>query len=39
MAGYFGEAGFEMEEIFEREPNPDVEHQSRRTYIVAWRPA
>ncbi|HWY85220.1 MAG TPA: class I SAM-dependent methyltransferase [Gemmataceae bacterium] len=31
-------AGFEIEEIFEREPYPDVEHQSRRAYIFARRP-
>ncbi len=28
-------AGFEIEEIVEREPYPDVEHQSRRAYIFA----
>jgi len=27
--------GFEIEEIFEREPYPDVEHQSRRAYVFA----
>ena len=32
------EAGFEIEEIIEREPYPDVEHQSRRSYIFARRP-
>jgi len=31
-------AGFEIEEIIEREPYPDVEHQSRRAYIFARRP-
>ena len=31
-------AGFEMEEIIEREPYPDVEHQSRRAYIFARKP-
>src|SRR4051794_37876468 len=31
-------AGFEIEEIIEREPYPDVEHQSRRSYIFARRP-
>ncbi len=30
-------AGFEVEEIIEREPYPDVEHQSRRCYILARR--
>jgi SAM-dependent methyltransferase len=38
MAGYLGAAGFEIEEIIEREPYPDVEHQSRRAYIFARRP-
>jgi SAM-dependent methyltransferase len=31
-------AGFEIEEIVEREPYPDVEHQSRRAYIFAKTP-
>ena len=35
MAGYITSAGFEIEEIIEREPYPDVEHQSRRSYIFA----
>jgi SAM-dependent methyltransferase len=30
-------AGFEVEEIIEREPYPEVEHQSRRAYIFARR--
>jgi SAM-dependent methyltransferase len=38
MAGYLRAAGFEIEEIIEREPYPDVEHQSRRSYIFAHRP-
>ena len=38
MAGYLRVAGFEIEEIVEREPYPDVEHQSRRSYIFARRP-
>jgi ubiquinone/menaquinone biosynthesis C-methylase UbiE len=38
MAGYLREAGFEIEEIIEREPYADVEHQSRRGYIFARRP-
>lgn len=38
MAGSLREAGFEIEEIIERDPYPDVEHQSRRSYIVARRP-
>jgi SAM-dependent methyltransferase len=35
---YLREAGFEIEEVIEREPYPDVEHQSRRAYIFARRP-
>jgi SAM-dependent methyltransferase len=38
MAGYLKSAGFEIEEIIEREPYPDVEHQSRRAYIFARKP-
>ena len=38
MAGYLGAAGFEIEEIVEREPYPEVEHQSRRSYVFARRP-
>ena len=38
MAGYLTLAGFEIEETIEREPYPDVEHQSRRSYIFARRP-
>ena len=30
--------GFEVEEIVEREPYPDVEHRSRRAYIFAKKP-
>jgi len=38
MAGYLCAAGFEIEETVEREPYPEVEHQSRRSYIFARRP-
>jgi SAM-dependent methyltransferase len=31
-------AGFRVEEVVEREPYPDVEHQSRRAYIFAEKP-
>jgi ubiquinone/menaquinone biosynthesis C-methylase UbiE len=31
-------AGFEVVEVHERQPYPDVEHQSRRAYINAQRP-
>ena len=37
MARYLQAAGFEIEEIIEREPYPEVEHQSRRSYILARR--
>jgi hypothetical protein len=35
MADFLRAAGFEVEEVVEREPYPDVEHQSRRAYIFA----
>jgi SAM-dependent methyltransferase len=38
VAGYLRAAGFEIEKIIEREPYPEVEHQSRRSYIFARRP-
>ena len=38
VADYLCAAGFEFEEIIEREPYPDVEHQSRRAYIFARSP-
>jgi SAM-dependent methyltransferase len=38
MTGFLREAGFEVGEIVEREPYPDVEHQSRRAYIFAQKP-
>jgi SAM-dependent methyltransferase len=38
MKGYLSQAGFEVVEIVEREPYPDVEHQSRRAYIFAAKP-
>ncbi len=31
------ETGFALEEVIERDPYPDVEHQSRRAYIFARR--
>ncbi len=31
-------AGFEIEEVIEREPYPEVEHPSRRAYILASKP-
>ena len=38
MAGYLTAAGLGVEEISERDPYPEVEHQSRRSYIFARRP-
>jgi len=38
VADYMTSSGFEIEEIIEREPYPDVEHQSRRSYIFARKP-
>jgi SAM-dependent methyltransferase len=38
MQHYLEAAGFEIEAAIEREPYPDVEHQSRRGYILASRP-
>jgi len=35
VAGYLRAAGFEIEAIVEREPYPDIDHQSRRAYIFA----
>ena len=37
MTGYLSAAGFAIEEIIEREPYPEIEHQSRRSYILARR--
>ena len=38
MATALVTAGFTIEEIVEREPYPDVEHPSRRAYLLARRP-
>jgi SAM-dependent methyltransferase len=38
MAGYLRTAGYEVIEIIERDPYPDVEHPSQRSYIFARRP-
>jgi ubiquinone/menaquinone biosynthesis C-methylase UbiE len=35
MAAHLAAAGFEMRERIEREPYPDVEHASRRAYLLA----
>lgn len=39
MAAYLRDAGFELDEIIERDPYPEVEHPSRRAYVCARRPA
>lgn len=38
MAGYLKSAGFEIREMIDRDPYPEVEHQSRRGYVFARRP-
>jgi len=38
MSFYLSSAGFDVEEIIEREPYPNVEHQSRRAYAFARKP-
>ena len=38
MTGWLTSAGFDIEEVIGREPYPDVEHQSRRSYIFVRRP-
>jgi SAM-dependent methyltransferase len=38
MAGYLEAAAFEVEEVIEREPYPEVEHPSRRAYMFARKP-
>jgi hypothetical protein len=40
MVDYLHEAGFDIREVIERDPYaPEVEHQSRRAYIFARKPA
>ena len=38
MQSFLWDAGFDVGEIVEREPYPDVEHPSRRAYIFAEKP-
>ena len=38
MKGYLKTAGFELEEVIERDPYPEVEYPSRRAYIFARKP-
>jgi hypothetical protein len=35
MEGWLKEAGFELEEMLVREPNPEVEVATRRAYVFA----
>jgi SAM-dependent methyltransferase len=37
MIGYLNSAGFEIEEVIERDPYPEVEVQTRRAYVFARR--
>jgi len=39
MQGYLHTAGFEFQEVIERAPYPEVEHQSQRAYVFARKPA
>ena len=39
MTGYLKAAGFEIDEVIEREPYPEIEQQNRRAYIFARKPA
>jgi SAM-dependent methyltransferase len=38
MKGNLTQAGFELEEVIERDPYPDVEVQTRRAYVFARKP-
>jgi SAM-dependent methyltransferase len=38
MVDYLETAGFVVEDAIEREPYPDIEHQSHRVYILAYKP-
>jgi len=38
MKGRLTQAGFELEEVIERDPYPDVEVQTRRAYLFARKP-
>ncbi len=39
MQAYLQAAGFSIEDLIERPPYPEVEHQSHRAYILARKPA
>jgi SAM-dependent methyltransferase len=38
MKGYLRAAGFELQEVIERDPYPEAEYESRRAYIFAQKP-
>jgi len=38
MAGYLRDAGFDVEEIFERDPYPEIESSLCRAYVFASKP-
>ena len=39
VEGYLHQAGFTIDEVLERDPYaPDVEFQSRRAYVLAYKP-
>jgi SAM-dependent methyltransferase len=38
MKGFLQSAGFELQEVIERDPYPEVEYPSRRAYIFARKP-
>jgi SAM-dependent methyltransferase len=38
MAGYLRSAGFQVEQVVERDPYPEVDHPSRRANVLARRP-
>lgn len=38
MKDYLRAAGFELQEVIEREPYPEVEYPSRRAYVFAQKP-
>jgi SAM-dependent methyltransferase len=38
MKGHLTQAGFELEEVIERDPYPNVEVQTRRAYVFARKP-
>ena len=37
IACWLHQVGFERIEVIERDPYPEVEYQSRRAYVFAWK--